>query len=448
MIKNQPINKNILAVLAVPLLLSACSYMPSWMGGKDDEKPKLAGERYLALPVESKIKPDDSLKNSAAKLPAVSTNADWAQNASKFNAATSNLAIGNLTNKTSASIGDGVKFSHPLAPQPVVSGGLVFAMDAAGNISAHDAADISKIRWQAGEIADTDGKDVIGGGLAVDGGVLYASTGVGAVGAFEASTGKLIWQKNFSTPMRAAPRASGDVVLVVTIDSQTYALSAKTGAVLWDHRGINETAEVMNSVSPTIIEGVALVPYSSGELFALSLSDGKEIWSETLLKSKNTEAYGVFSGIGGDPIVDSGVVFATSNNGGTAAISAGGQRIWQQQAGSLNSPWLSGDELFLLNTDNTLVNMVKYTGKIRWATQLENFENPEKKLRPIGWRGPVLAGGKLLVISSNGRAVFVDATNGKIASEFSVPNDTLTAPIIAGGKLYLVDKQAKLYSFE
>lgn len=436
-------NKKLLLIL-VPTLLSACSSLPSWMGGRTEEKPKLTGERIVALPVDNGAKPDAALASTPPTLPPVTKNID---NAASGNLG-GNLAGGDFTHQTSAKIGDGVKFSHTLAPHPVVANGMVFAMDAAGNISAHDTSDINKIIWQSPAVADADGKDTIGGGLAVDSGILYATTGKGAVAALEEATGKMLWRKDFAATFRAAPRASGDKVIVVTMDSQTYALAAKTGEILWDHRGINETASVMNSVSPTIVNDVALVPYASGELFAISMADGKELWSETLQKNKNTEAHGVFAGIGGDPVIDGSVIFATSNNGVTSAIHANGQKIWQQQVGSINNPWLAGDELFLLTTDNSLIDMVKYSGKIRWTTKLETYEDPEKKLHPISWRGAVLVNGKLLAIASNGKAVLVNATDGKIDSTIEIPKDIFTPPIIADGKLYLVGKNAELYSFE
>jgi outer membrane protein assembly factor BamB len=443
-------NKHITLLLTVFALFctSACSSLPSWMGGMTTEKPKLEGERLVALPIESKLKPDASLANVPPTLPPVVPNAEWAQNASSFSAATGNLSGGLFEQKISASAGEGVKFLHTIAPHPVVAGGAVFAMDAAGNISAHDAGDISKIKWKSPAVADIDGHDVIGGGLAVAGSVLYATTGQGAIAALETATGKLLWRKDFGIPLRASPRANGNIVIVVTIDSQTYALSAKTGETIWEHRGINETAGVMNNVSPTIAGDGVLVPYSSGELFALSLENGKELWSETLLKNKSTEAYGVFSGIGGDPVVDGQAVFASSNNGVTAAINlAQGQRIWQQQVGSFNSPWLAGDELFVLSTDNILLDIMKYNGKIRWATKLTSYEDTDRKLNPISWRGPILVNGKLLAISSNGQAVLVNAVSGKISNTLSIPEKITTAPIVAGGRVYLLGNDATLYSF-
>lgn len=442
-------NKKLLLLVAISTSLSACSYVPSWMGGRTEDKPKLQGERKVAIAVGGQLKADDALKNSPATLPAISVNADWEQHSGKFTASTGNLAGGKFEVKTSAKAGDGNDFSHSLLPRPVVAGGMVFAMDAVGVISAHDAANIDNVRWKSEVVADEDDKEVIGGGLAVEAGVLYATTGQGQVAAINVADGKKIWQKNFGVPLRSSPRVADDKVIMVAIDSHAYALSAKTGDVVWDHRGIDETSAVMNSVSPTIAGRGVLVPYSSGELFALSLSDGKEVWSDSLLQNKYNQASGAFTGIGGDPVIDGSVAFITSNNGMTVAINmTNGKRAWQQQAASINTPWLAGDELFLLTSDNVLVDMVKYTGKIRWLTALDSYEDPDSKRKTIAWRGPVLVGGNLLVTSSNGKMVSVSAASGKIIETKSIPSNILTAPVVAGGRMYLVGQDATLYSFQ
>ncbi len=438
-------NKRIALLLLASTLLASCSHLPSWMGGAEDSKPKLPGERKLALAVEGQVEPDDSLKNKTPVLPAVSVNNDWEKNSS----ISGNLAGGKFDNKTSATIGGGIDFSHSLVPSPVVGGGLVFAMDAAGIVSAHDASDVSNIRWAVNAVADEDEREVFGGGLTLSSGVLYATTGQGQAAAINVANGAVLWKKNFATPLRGSPRVSGDKLVIMTIDSQTYGLSAKTGDILWDHRGINETTAVMNSVSPTIVGSYVLIPYASGELFTLSLADGKELWGDSIMQNQHTQASGVFTGIGGDPVVEGSVAFVTSNNGLTTAIDIEkGKRIWQQQAASINTPWLAGDDLFVLTADNVLVDMLKYSGKVRWVQKLASYEDTDSKQRPISWRGPVLVNGRLVVVSSNGQMVFVSATTGKVEETRDIPNNIVTAPVVAGGKLYLVSQDATLYSFQ
>jgi outer membrane protein assembly factor BamB len=434
-----------LAFALLPVLLAGCS-MPSWFSKK--EKPKLEGSRVTALSETSALSPSADLASKPPVLPAPAANADWPQHSGVFTATTGNLAAGEWKNRNSTSAGEGNDFVHGMLPRPVVAQGAVFVMDGKGYVSAHDATNIDKQLWLSKAVASKK-EALLGGGLSFDAGVLYVTSGRGAVAALDAANGTERWQRDLGIPLRAPARISGDVVVVTTIDSQTYGLSAKNGEILWDHRGINETAGVMTTVTPVVAGDAVIVPYASGELFSLAMADGKERWAESLIAASPTRATAEFSGIGGDPVVDSEVVFATSHSGVTAALHIPtGNRVWQQSAASYNTPWLAGEELFMLTSDNTVVDMLKFTGKIRWSTKLDSYQDAKNRLDPITWRGPVLAGGRLVVIGSHGKLVSLSPSNGAINEERDIPDDIFTAPVVAGGRLYLLAKDATLYSFE
>ncbi len=432
------------------MALAGCSHLPSWMGGKKEEPTKIGGDRLAVLSENTPLTPDAALKSTAFVLPPSTNNADWAQHTGMLTATSSNLSFsGALDKSESARIAGGNDFEHTLIPRPVVAGGMVFAMDAVGEISAHDAANVSSTRWQSNGVAEEDEPDVYGGGLAYDQGKLYAVSGRGMVAAFDAATGKELWRKALRVPFRSAPRVDAGKLFALTIDSQFFALDAATGAVLWTHRGISETTGMMNSVSPAIASGTVIVPYGSGEIYALGEINGTPIWGDSLVQTAQTVGSNSFSGIGGDPIIDGEAVFAVSAGGRLGVFNlAGGQRLWDMPVASINTPWLAGDYLFVLSSDNTVAALVKYTGHVRWATKLPDFENEEKKKDPIVWRGPVLINGKLTVVGSNGQLLLISAADGTILETKSIPDKIYTAPVVAGGRMYLIDQSAMLYSLQ
>jgi outer membrane protein assembly factor BamB len=444
------IKRTLLLAAACTLALGGCSYMPSWMGGHKEDKPKLPGERISVLPVGSGLQADDGLKGYPVKLPAAAINPDWAQHTGAVKSSNGNLGlVGKLDSVINATIGSGEAFERPLIPRPVVAGGMVFAMDAVGTISAHDAANIATIRWNSKGVSETDTPPILGGGLAYDQGRLYVLSGRGMVAAFDAASGKELWHKTMRLPFRSAPRIADGKLFALTLDNQLYALNTANGEIVWSHRGISETAGLLNSVSPAISGDTLIVPYSSGEVYALALADGKEVWSDSLSPSKRTEASSLFAGIGGDPVVDDTAIFTVSSGGTMTAFSTNaGQHLWEKPVGAMNTPWVAGDFLFLLTTDNTLISMVKYDGRIRWATRLASYEDAEQKKRPITWKGPVLVGGNLAVVSSNGQLQLLSASEGKVVSTQAVPEDIETAPVVAGGRMYLVSKDAILHEVQ
>lgn len=440
--------KKYLACAAILLSLSSCDWLPSWMGGAKKEVVKLPGEREDVLLSRIDLQADPAVAQVPFKLPPSVENPAWAQPTGQFTAANANLKAGDLMVSQRTRAGNGGEFSHSLIPQPIVADGKLFAMDAQGAISAHDAADIDRKYWTSDMLVREDG-EVMGGGLTYDLGKLYAASGLGRVGVLDATTGAELWHKDIGFPIRSAPRVAGDKLFVITIDSQLFALDAATGTVAWVHRGIGETAGIMNNVSPAIAADMVIVPYASGELYALRRDSGEELWRVSLAQAKRTEATSVFSGIGGDPVVDESVVFAVSSSGLFSVYNIlNGQPLWERQFSSLNTPWLVGDYIYALTEENLLIALVKYDGRIRWATQLSQFGDPDRRLKPIVWRGPVMVDGRLAVVSTSGEMKLIDAGTGEVTSTIEVADGIGTSPVVAAGRLYLMDKDANLYSFQ
>lgn len=441
------LNKRLLPIVSLPaLLLGGCDYVPSWAKFGDDEKPKLEGQRLSVVAADPALAPDSAVAQAAFQLPAMNANTEWPQHTGFFTFQTANLALsGDLSQSQSASAGDGESFAHGLVPRPVVGAGRVYAMDAAGNVSAHAIENLSTVLWRAPAVAQEDEDDALGGGLAYADGVLYAVSGRGAVSAMDAASGAPRWKKLLNVPLRSAPKVGGGKLLVVTLDNQTLALSTADGEVQWLHRGIAESAGLMNIVSPTVAGDVAVVPYSSGQIYVLSMADGHELWTQSLSHGKHTLASGKLAGVGGDPVVDGEVVVSVGAGSGLSVHAlATGERVWEKPIGSINTPWLAGDWLFVLNHENVLVALKKYDGQIRWVSPLPRFEDEAKKRDVITWRGPVMAGGKLLLVSSIGQMVVVDAATGNQERMIDIPSGVATAPVVASGVVLFEDKDADL----
>jgi outer membrane protein assembly factor BamB len=421
------------------------------MGGEKKKEAKLEGERIAVMAEGNRYQPDETVKAVPFKTMAPTENNEWAQHSGNFGAATNLAASGQFQKDSSAPAGDGNAFSSKLVIQPVVGGGLVYSMDAAGYISARDAANISSLKWESDGASEEDAPDSFGGGLAYDGGTLYAVSGRGHVVAINAQTGQTLWRKSLKLPFRSAPRVKDGKLFASTLDNQLYVLSTTSGEVVWTHRGIGETTDIMNVVSPGFYgNDVLIVPYSSGELYGLSTADGREVWRESLVSTLGGLQSSVsFSGIGGDPVVDGEVVFAVSNSGLMSVFHASsGQRVWERPIGSINTPWLTGDYVYVLTTDNTVVALVKYSGKVRWSTRLADFVDPEEKQGVIIWKGPVMVNGTLVLVGSHGGMIRLDAGDGQILGTQEIAEGIYTSPVVAGGRMYLVGQNATLYSLE
>src|SRR5690606_24108716 len=125
-------------------------------------------------------------------------------------------------------------------------------------------------------------------------------------------------------------------------------------------------------------------------------------WSENLAAYRRTTGLAGLADIRGLPVIDKGVVIAISFGGLMTAIDERtGDPIWQREFGGSETPWVAGNHVFVLSSENELVAMGRDNGVIRWVTQLPRYGNEDKRRDPLYWTGPVLAGGRLIAVGSN-----------------------------------------------
>ena len=63
------------------------------------------------------------------------------------------------------------------------------------------------------------------------------------------------------------------------------------------------------------------------------------------------------------------------------------------------------------------------------------------------WQGPVLAGGRLIAVSSTGQAVDVNPKTGEIVKEWPLKARPRTAPVVAGNTMYLITAKGDLVAY-
>ena len=435
------------SAISLMFILSACSSFPDWMGGGEEEaeKPKLPGKRIEVLADSSRIKVDDSLSDVAVVVPELKANENWRQAGGSPQGMAGNLEISGFTHSERVHIGDSNKWEQPLYSAPIEDAGVVYAMDSKGYITAHEAADIDKVKWTNKSAVDKDESDILGGGLAFDNNHVYVTIGRGKIYALNAADGKEIWNKTIGIPLRAAPKALGDKVYALSVDNQIFALDAQTGKQLWNHRGINENAGYLASISPAITDSIVIAPYSSGEIHALDSVSGQDLWNDSLLKPHRTAATSVFSGIGSNPVIKDDTVYAVGSDGFVAAFSLmNGRRIWEQDISSLNTLWVAGDFIYMISIENQLVCLYRMDGRIKWIRQLQRYEDEKKHLNPYFWFGPMMAGGQLLVAGVNGQMLALSPKDGSTLATIEIPENITGAPIIAGGRMYVLTRDARL----
>ena len=103
--------------------------------------------------------------------------------------------------------------------------------------------------------------------------------------------------------------------------------------------------------------------------------------------------------------------------------------------------------MFAVTSDAKLLCVSRATGKIRWISQLRRWQKEKKKDKAIRWTGPVLAGGRLIVVSTRGEMVYVDPTSGDVQSRIDMDKSMSLSPVVANNMLYVLADDGKLTAF-
>jgi outer membrane protein assembly factor BamB len=426
----------------VAVTLGGCD----WFG--DSGKPPLPGQRISVLQMESKLTPDPALAGQPVTLPPAESNPAWPQAGGSPDHAMGHLALSATPHEVwRSSIGDGSGGRLRLLGRPVVANGRIFALDASSQVGALDEA-TGKRLWQVDLTPEETRGSSFGGGVAVGEDLLFVATGYAEVVALNPADGSIVWRKHIPAPARGAPTVMKGRVFAQSLDNQTFAFSAKDGELLWSHTGILESAGLLGAVSPAADSGVVVAPYSSGEVFALRLDNGRTAWQDNLTAIRRAGALSGLSDIRGLPVIDRGLVFAVSHSGRTVAIDERtGVRVWEQEIGGVDTPWPVGDFVFELTNDNELVALARRDGRIYWTAPLARYEDPSDKTTVVVWSGPVLAGDRLWLSGSTGELVGVTPATGEIATRISLPAPALLAPVVANGTLYVLTDDGSVVAY-
>jgi outer membrane protein assembly factor BamB len=88
-----------------------------------------------------------------------------------------------------------------------------------------------------------------------------------------------------------------------------------------------------------------------------------------------------------------------------ATSESNGERLWTRNIASMQMPWVAGDTVYVVDLSGKLWALSRTDGAVKWASDLP----------PGGrWSGPVLAGGRLWLVSGDGLLVAADARSGQV----------------------------------
>jgi len=466
-----------MSVLPLAACTSVSSVTDSVTSIFEEEEEILPGERISVVSPGAVSALADVETSKPVSVSAPQPNSVWTQPGGVASNAPGHLAFsGRLSQRWSADAGAGSSSDGQLIAKPVIAGNRVYTLDTEGTVRAFSKGSGNRL-WEQSLVPENEDEEAgFGGGLALADGKLFAATGFGTVVALNPSSGARLWTKRFELPFRMSPTAIDGRIFVVNGESQLHCLSTEDGRQIWTARGLPEAAIMLSNASPAVSGDTVVVPYPSGELLAFNTNNGQPKWAESLSQTRaglaadevgdtvvvpypsgellafNTNngqpkwaeslsqtRAGLAAEAVGDtarPAIAGGTVYAVSGAGRLIATDiASGSRKWSLDVSATQPPWIAGQAVFVVDRSGKLVAIERDSGEIAWVTELPSARY---------WNGPVLAGGKLWLIASNGLMVGVNARNGDVVTKRDLDTGVYIAPVVADGQMYVLTDRAEL----
>lgn len=449
----QTMQKRLLVTVCALGFLTACAPKEAILEG---ERFKVRSPLALSLATENNPTPQDQelvLVNQVKPitLPKAQALGSWAQRAGSATHM-GHHGVWSAEPKViwSASIGKGESRSRKISAAPVVGGGLIFTIDADNQVMASNA--LTGVRLWAASLAPAkyDGGSLTSGGLAYGKGIVFAGSAYGELVAFDALSGAELWRQRIGAPISSAPSVDGNTVYVVGRDASAWAIVATSGKVKWQITGTPSLAGMVGTAAPAITDSAAIIPFVSGELVYVLKKTGVKLWSTAIAGRRIGQAYASVGDITGDPVVAGDRVYVGNQSGRSMALNlTNGAEVWSSSTGAYGPMLVISDAIFLISDHGALIRLDRASGQTVWSVTLPHFKNKKAKKRRAVYAhfGPVLAGGRLVVASSDSYLRSFDPVSGALLSAIEMPSGAATLPALAGDMLYVLTTKGEILAF-
>ncbi len=295
---------------------------------------------------------------------------------------------------------------------PSVDGDRVYVADRSGAISAY-ALESGKRLWR------TKTGLALSAGAGVGDGLVLAGSSEGRLVALEADSGKPRWEVDVPSEVLSVPRVYDDIVIVQTVDGTISALEAKDGKRLWLYDRTVPVLTLRGTSTPLVEADVVIAGFANGKLVALDVHNGREIWSAPVAVPHGRTELQRIVDIDANPVIDAGVLYAGSFQGRLVAVSLqDGRMVWSRDMSTYAGIAVDYSLVVVSDADSELWALDRRTGRALWK---------QTDLRRRSLTGPALIDDAIAVGDYAGYLHILSQSDGSVIGRVRVDSDGIIA---------------------
>lgn len=319
-----------------------------------------------------------------------------------------------------------------LGLRPVSDGTRIFAASHSGIVSGIDI-----VAGHRDWTTDTD--------LALSAGPGYGNSLVvvgsadGDIVALEASNGVVQWTRSVGGEVLATPVIHGGLVIVKSGDGSVHAMDALDGAMRWTVETSVPRLTLRGSGQPAAVGDRVIVGFDNGQVVALSLRDGADLWRAPLALGRGRTELERMSDVDSNVVTFGEEVYVAGFQSRAALLSAAsGQPAWISDLSSAGLD-VGRAAMFSTSGNGTVSALDRATGTVVWE---------QKSLLHRGLTGPAVFGNAVVVGDFEGYLHWLSVDDGTLIARTKAGKASIvTAPMVVGNKLFVQDEAGLLHAF-
>ena len=246
--------------------------------------------------------------------------------------------------------------------QPALTSDAVYGVSAKGEITKID-------RKTGREVWHVKSKMPVSAGVGAGDGLLLIASNKGEVQAF-GEDGKFRWKQFVSSEVLSTPEVADGLVIVRSGDGRITALNETDGKQRWFYDHALPSLIVRSHAGVTAYRGLAYVGYAGGKLIAIRLSDGSEVWENTVSEPRGNNELERISDITSNPMVSDNEVCAIAFQGRLACYDTDqGSPLWTREIASDKGLSVLRKNIYLTDSAGKVMALDKDSGSTVWKNE-------------------------------------------------------------------------------
>jgi outer membrane protein assembly factor BamB len=316
---------------------------------------------------------------------------------------------------------------------PAVSGDRILAADRRGRIVAYDAASGKRL-WETRTDAPVSAGPGVGDGLVLVG------TSDARVLALELEDGAILWEAAVSSEVLSVPQIDRGVVVVQSVDGNVAGLDAIDGRQLWIYDRDVPVLTLRGTSTPAVGFGAVIAGFASGKLAALTIEEGFVAWETSVAVPRGRSEIERMVDVDGDPIIMGSAVYVASYQGRVVVIDAqSGSLGWTRDMSSHAGIGVDFAQVYVTDQDSSVWALTRESGGTVWKQeQLAN-----RSLTP-----PAPFEDYIAVGDFEGYVHLLSRYDGHVAGRVRVDGKGVSSrPLVVGDTLYVYGNGGTLAAY-